>query len=196
MGNGSATIEYFEYGSTEPTRTKQVTWSGWPGGLGGGSSIGGKDGSESGSGGTAGAGGGTAGAGGGTAGAGGGSSGGAPGIGGPGPMTCGNGEIDAGETCDWAAEKTGDNTCSSVGAGTSDQHVVCGPACTWETSNCTCGNGIVDSFEECDASAGPTSRTCQEHFGKAGGDPWVGSVSCRKDCHFDTDACMPVPQGK
>jgi hypothetical protein len=27
QGNGSATVEYFEYGSTLPTRTKEVTWT-------------------------------------------------------------------------------------------------------------------------------------------------------------------------
>jgi hypothetical protein len=207
MGSGTAKIDYFEYGSTTPTRTKQITWSGWPGGGFGTTArpidadagvridpgAGGADAGVAGAGGKA------------TGGTGAGGTGGvdAGGIGGAGGTrgaadggvldvpACGNGKLDVGEDCD-PSVATKQATCVDVGAGTSSNRVQCTPECKWDTSLCTCGNGVIDATEDCDPSAGVSSESCLDYFGQ---DAFTGSVSCVQGCHWDPSGCIPIPHG-
>lgn len=187
MGSGTGKLEYFEYGSSTPTRTKEITWSGWPGA--GSPTVGGSV-PKGGSGGSSG---GAGGAGGGVPGGAGVPGGGSAGNGSAGGEGCGNGVVDSGEQCDPMNEEQQESSCSAIGAGTAQTPILCTPECKWDTSHCTCGNGIKESFEDCDTALN-LSLTCQEHMGKPGSDPWAGNVSCQDDCHFDLSACMPIPQ--
>lgn len=171
-GAGTATLEYFEGGSSTPTRVKEIAWSDWnssyqqprplnaeldpiapvPGTGGAGPDprppAGGYGGD--GSGGYGGDGSGGASGNGGYGGDGSGGYAGAP----PRPdELCGNGVIDMGEDCDGADLQGA--TCESLRPGTSGT-VRCEPyICRISDSECrpTCGNGVVDSGEACDPGA-------------------------------------------
>jgi hypothetical protein len=187
-GTGSATVDYFEYGSATPTRTKEITWSGWQGGLGttargeAAPPSGAAGGSYGGAGGYGGDGaGGYSGAGSGEGGA----------AGGPydpyKPQPyelCGNGVIDAGEDCDGADVRG--QTCESFMPGTTGP-LRCEPTvCRFDTIECqrACGNGVIDAGEQCDG-ADLAGQSCESLRPGTS-----GQLRCAPGaCQFDERAC-------
>jgi hypothetical protein len=177
MGNGSATIDYFEYGSATPTRTKQITWSGWYGGNTGTRPIGadggvavdhpGAGGADAKDAGDPGAGGADAGrvdaggAGAGGVGAGGADAKDAGAAGGAG----GAGGADAGGTIDAGARDGG-----------ADGGVLDIPPS---------GNGTLDVGEDCDPGAATKPATCVD----VGAGTSTNRVQCTPECKWDTSLC-------
>jgi hypothetical protein len=186
MGSGSATLEYFESDSAEPTRTKEIAWNGWqsfgtPHTSGDPREPAGTGGNTNGSGGYGGAG---------TGGAG---SGGSAGYGGDPYLPpddpralCGNGVIDAGEQCDGANLNGG--TCGTYMPGTTGE-LGCEPTiCQFRAISCEipelCGNGVIDPGEDCDGS-NLKGMTCGSY--RAG---FIGELSCEPNvCRFNDLSC-------
>jgi hypothetical protein len=189
-GSGSATVDYFEYGSATPTRTKQITWSGWYGGPGtatgpigadggvaadhpgaGGTGAGGADAKDAGVAGAGGADAGRVDAGGadaGVAGAGGAGAGGA-GAGGADAKDAGSaggaGGADAGGIIDAGARDGG-----------ADSGVLDIPAC---------GNGQLDVGEDCDPGLATKPATCTD----VGAGTSPNRVQCTPECKWDVSLC-------
>jgi len=187
MGSGSATLEYFESDSPEPTRTKEIAWSDWQSFGGPDVSVdprqpppdGGTGGNTSGSGGAGGTG-----------------SGGAAGYGGAGGdphlppddprALCGNGVIDQGEECDGG--NLNGATCDTYMPGTVGE-LGCDPSvCHLRSITCDmprlCGNGVIDEGEDCDG-ANLDGMTCADY--RPG---FIGELSCEPNvCRFNDLTC-------
>jgi hypothetical protein len=148
MGAGSATVEYFEYGSESPTRVKEISWGGWQGAGSMPRGEGGAAGAPS------------------TGGRGGDGSGGASGYGGEGGREeevpyppspeelCRNGILDPGEECD--GDDLRGETCESRMPGWGGE-LYCNDHCGIDMSGCQmlCGNGQIDAGEACDPALPP-----------------------------------------